>query len=955
MPYMNVNEVESALIALASAYPTVCELITLPYPTFEGRTCHALRVGKGTAAGCNTLMITAGVHAREWGSCEIAVNLAADLCEAYTSNSGLAYGGKNFASAKIKTIMENLNLVIFADVNPDGRNFSQTSDAMWRKNRNTAWSGGHPEKIGVDLNRNQDFLWDFPTYFDSTADVMTSTDPASSTYHGPAATSEQETKNVVWLMDSYPRTHWYLDLHSYAKDILYNWGDDENQTSDPNKNFLNPAYNGQRGKSGDTYAEYIPTSDLTQEQELANSFHDALQVVRGENYTIMPAFQLYATSGANNDYSYARHYIDPLKNKMYGYTIEWGTEFMPPWTEMENIIADVCAGLVSFCLVALCQSDSGPMLQTPSVMFNDIPEGETDARAIVFQVTSCSAATFQIVSGPAVISGSGGFGTLPSPSATLPAIASAAPRNARLWLTFTGTNAGDISAGTVTVRHVESGQTWSVAITANTLARPTVAAVMLLDQSGSMTEPSGIPSQPTRNDVLQFAAPTFVNLLQEHNGVGVIDFDHAAYPRMPVQTTGPAGPFEPTRAAALAAIQHHTPNLNGMTSIGNGVEAAHTMLAATSGYDDSAIVVFTDGFENTYKYLSDVAPLINNRVYAIGLGTADQIRPAALTALTNGTGGYLLLTGQIGPDDLFRLSKYYLQILAEVTNQDIVLDSEGALRPGNRVHIPFQLNEADISMDAIVLGEADIPLFRFYLETPAGDIIAPSSVGAVTSVQYVQVQGMSFYRISLPVPLRTGVGTGRWYGLLEVDESCYQRYLSKLSDQQDRHEYERVKAHGVSYGLNVQSWSGLRMQGSLQQSSQEPGANLNLRGVLTEYGLPVGSNRAKVQAELERPDRTKTVATLTEEDWGSGIYTTRITAPIPGVYHFRMLSEGYSLRGRPFTREQILTGAVWKGGDTPPPSGKGNGHGKSCCYMPCLFADSLAGNYIATPQPNPPG
>ena len=45
MTYLNVVEVESALASLASAYPTVTELIALPYTTHEGRTSHALRIG----------------------------------------------------------------------------------------------------------------------------------------------------------------------------------------------------------------------------------------------------------------------------------------------------------------------------------------------------------------------------------------------------------------------------------------------------------------------------------------------------------------------------------------------------------------------------------------------------------------------------------------------------------------------------------------------------------------------------------------------------------------------------------------------------------------------------------------------------------------------------------------------------------------------------------------------
>jgi hypothetical protein len=38
MPYLNTTEIASALIGLAGAYPSLCELITLPHLTAEGRT-----------------------------------------------------------------------------------------------------------------------------------------------------------------------------------------------------------------------------------------------------------------------------------------------------------------------------------------------------------------------------------------------------------------------------------------------------------------------------------------------------------------------------------------------------------------------------------------------------------------------------------------------------------------------------------------------------------------------------------------------------------------------------------------------------------------------------------------------------------------------------------------------------------------------------------------------------
>ncbi|HEY0462635.1 MAG TPA: S8 family serine peptidase, partial [Polyangiaceae bacterium] len=568
---------------------------------------------------------------------------------------------------------------------------------------------------------------------------------------------------------------------------------------------------------------------------------------------------------------------------------------------------------------AVCHAARVVTLDTGTVAFNDVPELELTARAVVFTVITCEAATFQVVSGPTVTSGPGSFGVLPSPGAALPATGSLAVRQARLWLSFTGTSEGDIASGEVRVRLVETGQEWLIPLSANTIARPTVAVALALDQSGSMLGPSGLSGFATRGDVLKFAAPVFVNVLPEANGIGIVAFDHDAYDRMtPVQSVGPAGPFDAVRATALGVMAAYAPNPAGMTAIGDAVEAAHNLVTATgSAFDQQAIVVFTDGFETASKYLADVAPLINERVFAIGLGTADQIQPNALTTLTNGTGGYLLLTGNIGPDDLFLLSKYYLQIVAGVTNQDIVLDPEGAIKPGQKHRIPFQLNEADISVDVILLGQTSLPIFKWVLETPAGDIIDPGLAASFAGSSYVSAQGVNFFRMTLPVPIGvSGARAGKWHAVLTVEPQAYKRFLASLDNYPAL--YQQVAAHGIRYSLSVHSYTGLRLQANLAQSSYEPGATLTLRGILTEYGIPIGAARANVRAELTRPDGTKSVVALSETA-DAGTYEAALTATLAGIYQFRMLANGSTLRGRLFTREHLLTGATWKGGDTPPP------------------------------------
>ena len=354
-------------------------------------------------------------------------------------------------------------------------------------------------------------------------------------------------------------------------------------------------------------------------------------------------------------------------------------------------------------------------------------------------------------------------------------------------------------------------------------------------------------------------------------------------------------------------------------------------------------MVFTDGHQTAAKYIADVAPLINEKVFAIGLGTASQIQPAALSALTNDTGGYLLLTGAVGTEDLFLLRKYYLQILAGVTNYDIVLDPEGAIKPGQVHRIPYYLNEADISTDVILLGETSLPLIYFALETPAGDLIDSGVTGANPSIDFVATQGMSFYRMTLPVPIGVaGASSGKWHAVLKINEKAFKQYLSMLDNNPEW--YRRVKAHGVRYSLTVQSHSGFRLMARVMQSSNEPGATLTLRAVLTEYGLPVSGNRAKVRAEYELPDGTKGLMTLHEEGFGTGIYVNHMVAMLAGVYRFRVLARATTLRGREVTREHLLTGMVWAGGDQPPPSGKDDPDENKenlCDFLQCLLSRNV--------------
>jgi murein tripeptide amidase MpaA len=362
MTYYNVTEVESALKGLRETYPSLCQRIRLPNKTHEGRTSYALRIGLGLADNRPAMLFIGGQHAREWGSSEICINFAADLLEAYTLGTGLIYGGKSFSDVQIKQVVETLHVIIFPCVNPDGRHYSQTVDASWRRNRNPI--------APVDVNRNYDFLWDFRTAFSSDSIVYSyvSDNPTQITYHGTAPESEPETRNVVWLLDTFPQIRWFIDIHCYSGMISRNWGDDENQTTDRSMNFLNSSWDHQRGVIGDAYGEYIDQTDRDAAMYLAHHMNQALNKVRGKSYRIGQSFSLpYPTSGTSDDYAYSRHFADPTKTKTLGFLIEWGTEFQPPWIEMENIILDISAVLLEFAVkVPHSQKEElGMTLDTP--------------------------------------------------------------------------------------------------------------------------------------------------------------------------------------------------------------------------------------------------------------------------------------------------------------------------------------------------------------------------------------------------------------------------------------------------------------------------------------------------------------------------------------------------------------------------------------------------------------
>jgi len=114
--YLNVVEVEAAIARLRDANPQLCKLLKLPNPTAGRRTSHALRISTAPGAGRDTLLVTGGIHALEWGTSDAVVSFATDLLAAYVQRAGLAYGGKVFTKEAIAAFLDSR--IRYTDIAP---------------------------------------------------------------------------------------------------------------------------------------------------------------------------------------------------------------------------------------------------------------------------------------------------------------------------------------------------------------------------------------------------------------------------------------------------------------------------------------------------------------------------------------------------------------------------------------------------------------------------------------------------------------------------------------------------------------------------------------------------------------------------------------------------------------------------------------------------------------------
>jgi len=562
-----------------------------------------------------------------------------------------------------------------------------------------------------------------------------------------------------------------------------------------------------------------------------------------------------------------------------------------------------------------------------TLAFVNIPEGLTTYKAVKFKVTSCRPVHFRITGVP-----TGQFGLTTMGTEFVANPDDDAPFSyGYVWVRLTSI-AGAIAPSAVDIHAyildqegyyapIEGGEyplgDFHVTLTATSVPRENNAVSLVLDRSGSMSDPAG--STSTKSVLLKNAVSVFNSLMLANDEIAVVSFDDVVATPAPMQPVS-AGAVPPVVAGADL-------DPRGLTWIGGGIQQGFVELGLAT-HTNRSVLVLTDGVENVHPYVGELPPgTITSRTYAIGFGLPADISTAVLQQITSNTHGDLIITGEISTaEQSFSLTKYFVQMLAGVTNMNVILDPQGSLFIGSEHVIPFDVTEADIYVDIIAL--CPLPqLLDFRLVTPAGAIINGVSG---PNVEYVVRPQVAFYRVTLPALAADPAGShaGKWMAILALKGS---REIDRLSRNREFAAVltDNPVGDSLPYSLIAHAYSNLTFGGQLHQDSLKPGAVVSLDASLMAYDVPY-SDEAAVWAEVTRPDLT--TVTLALDGVADGRYATSFIASMPGVYRCRVRAEGYFGSKDRFTREKTLVAATFYGDhSTTPPS-----RDTLCSLLRCL-------------------
>ncbi|KAH7374418.1 carboxypeptidase A5 [Plectosphaerella cucumerina] len=272
--YHDYSEHVAYFEELHAAYPNNTELVSTG-TSYEGRDLFGLHIWGADGPGKPAVLWHGTVHAREWISAPVVEYLTLQLLSGYGQD------------AEVTALVDRYDYWIFPFVNPDGFVHTQTTDRLWRKNRQPPPCSSNSTCYGRDINRNWPYKWDA-----SVNPGGASGNPCSQTYRGERAGDTPEMAGMHALVDKLrdgPGIQLFIDWHSFSQFLLAPVGYD--------------------------CRRYVPT--LGEHIYVAHQASRAIRGVEGTQFVFGPSCSvLYASTGYSIDYAYE------VGGAKYAYLIE---------------------------------------------------------------------------------------------------------------------------------------------------------------------------------------------------------------------------------------------------------------------------------------------------------------------------------------------------------------------------------------------------------------------------------------------------------------------------------------------------------------------------------------------------------------------------------------------------------------------------------------------------------
>ena len=450
-----------------------------------------------------------------------------------------------------------------------------------------------------------------------------------------------------------------------------------------------------------------------------------------------------------------------------------------------------------------------------------------------------------------------------------------------------------------------------------------VDAVLVIDHSGSMSEPTGVPGRSKR-DLAIDAGNLFVSLLRDTDQIGVVRFSDKSDSTDVLLNMTTAGPAM-TGAGRVAATSALSPNNlapSGSTSIGAGLENGSAVLdhAAAAA---RALVVLTDGIQNTNPDISTGRAAVTGktpkqRVFSVGLGL-NQLENS-LVELASVTNGVAQVTGELSGWREFLLQKLYVQILSDIADEAFVHDPRSVVLPGQRQATDINIGETDAAVDFIIVtraGASPQGALEVWLEAPDHAIVRPQDVPSLLNFQWVQGVDHGYFRVQLPAfPGRPQAHVGRW----RVWVRSRDRQLTRGTVA----EYGNP-AGAIWYSVMAKARSNFLLNGKLTQSAYGPGSPMAITLEPTLYGQPITLDQPP-RVVVVRPDDVFRNVTAMQNS--SGSYTADFTdTALVGPYSVMAQADHTTETGLRLSRYRQLTGLIYVPGVPGRPGEQNGGSG----------------------------